>query len=57
MFTLTATILAVQAVSAAGLFLMSRYSVQLVDEQGRPMERNGDWHEQVVPAVTSRVEA
>jgi UPF0716 family protein affecting phage T7 exclusion len=42
------TLLLVNASALAGVLLMSRYSVTLVDERGETLARGGEWQERVV---------
>jgi hypothetical protein len=42
------TLLVVNASALAGVLLMSRYSVTLVDERGETLSREGEWQERVV---------
>jgi hypothetical protein len=45
------TLLLVNASALAGVLLMSRYSVRLVDERGETLSRDGEWQERVVGAA------
>jgi hypothetical protein len=47
---LTAALL-VNAAAFVAVLLVSRFDSRLVDDNGMAMERNGEWHELVVPAV------
>lgn len=44
-----ASILLLHGVSLACLLFISRHSVMLVDEDGRPVRQLDDWHVRVVP--------
>ena len=45
------TLLLVNAAALAGVLLMTRYSVTLVDERGEKLSRDGAWQERVVEAA------
>jgi hypothetical protein len=51
---LTALLL-VHAAALAGVLLLARNDVRLVDDNGRPLPRNGAWREQRVPAQPEEV--
>ena len=57
MATIVATLAMLHVAALAGVLLMARYSVMLVDDEGRPI-RPGTWHERVVAPqeVPSRLE-
>jgi hypothetical protein len=44
-----ASIVLLHGVSLACLLFISRHSVMLVDEDGRPIRQADDWHVRVVP--------
>jgi hypothetical protein len=46
---MVASIVLLHVVSLACLLGMARYSVELVDEEGRPIRQTGGWTERVVP--------
>lgn len=49
MATLVATVAMLHVAALAGVLLMARYSVMLVDDEGRPIQP-GPWAERVVAA-------
>lgn len=51
MVTTLAAIALVHVAAFSCVLLMARYSVMLVDEDGRPIQRTSDWYEQVIPSL------
>lgn len=49
-----ASIVLLHGVSLACLLYISRHSVMLVDEDGRPIRQLDDWHVRVVPRQRAR---
>lgn len=51
MATTLALLALAHAAALAGILLLARHSVMLVDEDGHPLERTTGWYERVVPSV------
>jgi hypothetical protein len=57
MLTLAIAVVSFNAACLAGVFLFARRDAVLVDEQERPMARNGAWREKRVPVPQPAEEA
>jgi hypothetical protein len=57
MLTVAIAVVSFNAVCLAGVFLFARRDAVLVDEQERPMARNGAWREKRVPVPQPAEEA
>ena len=53
MTTLIVSAVLFNAAALVGVLLLSKYSVALVDEQGRPISGPSGWQEHKVPAAES----
>jgi hypothetical protein len=57
MLTVAIAVVSFNAVCLAGVFLFARRDALLVDEQERPLARNGAWRERRVPVPQTAEEA